>query len=311
MEKMKFDLRLYVLVLGTDPLRIFLSKEGLARLSTKNYEEVNDENFDDMLMHLTNYSINKHSAKFQPNRAAILDSNGHKRSLKFALKYIEKCAGMDSAKVMEQIKDIIVKTLISGQPQLSYTFKSCQLDDYENSMCFQVLGFDIMMDDKCKPYLLEVNHSPSFSTDSPLDEKVKGDLIRDAIRLLGLTKKRKQTYLKNQKAQLDHRIMSGKFIRIPTDLKVKFRQEFEKIRDDYEMKHLGSFEKIYPSDDPQKAKHYADLLSFSQLQFDEKRGDSPKKKSSNKIQSPTASKSPVKKSTAKAITAGSSTLNYE
>lgn len=136
MEKMKFDLRLYVLVLGTDPLRIFLSKEGLARLSTKNYEEVNDENFDDMLMHLTNYSINKHSAKFQPNRAAILDSNGHKRSLKFALKYIEKCAGMDSAKVMEQIKDIIVKTLISGQPQLSYTFKSCQLDDYENSMCF-------------------------------------------------------------------------------------------------------------------------------------------------------------------------------
>ena len=106
MEKMKFDLRLYVLVLGTDPLRIFLSKEGLARLSTKNYEEVNDENFDDMLMHLTNYSINKHSAKFQPNRAAILDSNGHKRSLKFALKYIEKCAGMDSAKVMEQIKDM-------------------------------------------------------------------------------------------------------------------------------------------------------------------------------------------------------------
>lgn len=65
MEKLKFDLRLYVLVLGIDPLRIYLSREGLARLSTKYYEEVNDDNFEDMLMHLTNYSLNKNSSKFQ------------------------------------------------------------------------------------------------------------------------------------------------------------------------------------------------------------------------------------------------------
>ena len=100
MEKMKFDLRLYVLVLGTDPLRIFLSKEGLARLSTKLYEEVNDNNFEDLMMHLTNYSLNKNSEKFQPNRAAILDSAGHKRSLKFALKYLERCEGMNAGNLM-------------------------------------------------------------------------------------------------------------------------------------------------------------------------------------------------------------------
>ena len=65
MEKMKFDLRLYVLVTGISPLRIYLSSEGLARLSTKLYDEVTNENLDDMMMHLTNYAVNRQSQKFQ------------------------------------------------------------------------------------------------------------------------------------------------------------------------------------------------------------------------------------------------------
>lgn len=51
-----------------------------------------------------------------------------------------------------------------------------------------------MIDDKCKPILLEVNHSPSFSTDSPLDYKIKNELITDTIRILGLSTKRKNYY---------------------------------------------------------------------------------------------------------------------
>lgn len=64
MEKMKFDLRLYVLVLGINPLRIYLYKDGLTRLATKMYVEVNETNVEDMCMHLTNYAINKHSSKY-------------------------------------------------------------------------------------------------------------------------------------------------------------------------------------------------------------------------------------------------------
>jgi tubulin polyglutamylase TTLL6/13 len=126
-----------------------------------------------------------------------MDSVGHKRSLKYTLKFLKKMEGHDTDLLMRQIKDIIVKTMISGQPSLDSVFKSVQLDDYENSMCFHILGFDIMLDSKAKPFLLEVNHSPSFSTDSPLDEKVKGELIRDTIQMLGLTKRRKQMYRNN------------------------------------------------------------------------------------------------------------------
>ena len=36
-------------------------------------------------------------------------------------------------------------------------------------MCFEILGMDVMIDNKLKPWLLEVNHTPSFCTDTPFD----------------------------------------------------------------------------------------------------------------------------------------------
>jgi tubulin polyglutamylase TTLL6/13 len=53
-------------------------------------------------------------------------------------------------------------------------------------MCFELLGFDIMLDSNLRPWILEVNHSPSFSTDTPLDFKIKKNLITDTIKMLGL-----------------------------------------------------------------------------------------------------------------------------
>ena len=44
-----------------------------------------------------------------------------------------------------------------------------------------------MLDEKLKPWILEVNHSPSFSTDSPLDFKIKKNLIVDVLQLMNLS----------------------------------------------------------------------------------------------------------------------------
>uniref|UniRef100_A0A7M4EI55 Tubulin tyrosine ligase like 6 n=1 Tax=Crocodylus porosus TaxID=8502 RepID=A0A7M4EI55_CROPO len=73
-DKFKFDLRIYVLVTSCDPLKIFVYEEGLARFATSTYSDPSQNNLDDVCMHLTNYSINKHSANFIRN-----EDSGSKR----------------------------------------------------------------------------------------------------------------------------------------------------------------------------------------------------------------------------------------
>ena len=64
LEDLKFDLRIYVLLYGVNPLRVFLFKEGLVRLATESYVRPTEENIDNLYMHLTNYAINKNNDNF-------------------------------------------------------------------------------------------------------------------------------------------------------------------------------------------------------------------------------------------------------
>lgn len=47
----------------------------------------------------------------------------------------------------------------------------------EGSRCVEILGFDFMIDSSLKPWLIEVNHLPSFATDSPLDKRIKSQVV--------------------------------------------------------------------------------------------------------------------------------------
>jgi len=50
-----------------------------------------------------------------------------------------------------------VKTIIVGQPYMDHMYRVCQPECIDNSMCFQILGFDIMIDKNFRPWLIEVN----------------------------------------------------------------------------------------------------------------------------------------------------------
>jgi hypothetical protein len=87
-------------------------------------------------MHLTNYAINKTNSAFQQNQGGKQknveesmeedseEESGHKRSLNAIMKLLMQ-QGADPDKVMEGINDIIVKTLIVGQPFMSHIYRSC------------------------------------------------------------------------------------------------------------------------------------------------------------------------------------------
>ena len=52
--------------------------------------------------------------------------------------------------------------------------------------CFELYGYDVLIDASLKPWLLEVNLSPSLNCDSPLDQKIKANLIAELFTLTGM-----------------------------------------------------------------------------------------------------------------------------
>eukprot|EP00826_Nyctotherus_ovalis_P009527 TRINITY_DN1251_c0_g2_i2.p1 TRINITY_DN1251_c0_g2~~TRINITY_DN1251_c0_g2_i2.p1 ORF type:complete len:521 (+),score=103.93 TRINITY_DN1251_c0_g2_i2:426-1988(+) len=266
-EGLKFDLRVYVLVYGCDPLRIYVFREGLARFSTEDYVKPTKQNIQNQYMHLTNYAINKHSEKFVFNFDADDPTVGHKRSLAFVWSYIDKHRG-DSTLLRSNINDIIVKTLCAVQPQLSRSFRGCQPANVNNNMCFEILGFDILVDEKCKPWLLEVNHAPSFGTDTPFDNRVKTRLIADTVTLINLTPESRKKCLEKEKERQSARIYGRASYTTTKEEKEVIRKAAMQERDSYETEHCGGFARIYPDSSVQhRHKAYLAYAEAMSTQF--------------------------------------------
>jgi tubulin polyglutamylase TTLL4 len=96
---------------------------------------------------------------------------------------------------MYRVKEVMIKTLISIEPHIyNATVRSTK----HRNTCFELFGFDILLDSKLKAWLLEVNISPSLSSSSPLDKKIKTVLICDTLNLVGITPYDRKLYEKEQ-----------------------------------------------------------------------------------------------------------------
>ncbi|CAH8666959.1 unnamed protein product [Dicrocoelium dendriticum] len=177
----KFDVRIYVAVTAYDPLIVYIYEEGLVRFATVRYQ-TGTRHLDMQCMHLTNYSVNKKHFDFVQNHDENIEDFGNKWSLGALLRYLLS-EGVDVTGLMLRIEDVIIKAFLSVVvPVTSVNHRS---PSYQ-SRCFELYGFDIIVDENLRPWLLEVNLSPSLACDSPLDFKVKSHMLIDLLNLVGI-----------------------------------------------------------------------------------------------------------------------------
>ncbi|XP_067286228.1 tubulin polyglutamylase ttll6 isoform X2 [Pseudorasbora parva] len=246
----KFDLRIYVLVTSCDPFRVFMYNEGLVRFCTTEYNEPTGSNLEDVCMHLTNYAINKHSENFVRD-----EDTGSKRKLSSFKKHMEAMS-YDTEKMWTDIEDVIIKTLISAHPILKHNYHTCFPNHASGSACFEILGFDVLLDRRLKPWLLEVNHSPSFTTDSRLDREVKDGLLYDTLVLinLGVCDRRKIT--EEEKRRVKERLQQNRSREARNEeIRQSQAASMEQMQK-YEAKHMGGFRRIFPREGGEKYEKY-------------------------------------------------------
>ncbi|NXC40015.1 TTLL5 polyglutamylase, partial [Penelope pileata] len=179
-DDFKFDVRLYVLVTSYDPLVIYLYEEGLARFATVRYDQAS-KNIKNQFMHLTNYSVNKKSGDYVSCDDPEVEDYGNKWSMSAMLRYLKQ-EGRDTAALMASVEDLIIKTVVSAELAIA---TACKTFLSHRGSCFELYGFDVLIDDTLKPWLLEVNLSPSLACDAPLDLKIKASMLSDMFTLVG------------------------------------------------------------------------------------------------------------------------------
>jgi len=88
--------------------------------------------------------------------------------------YLTSTRGKDvTEKLFDDINWLIIQSL-----------KACCWIINSDRHCFEIYGFDVIIDDKLKPWLIEVNASPSLSSTTSNDRIMKYSVIRDSLSIL-------------------------------------------------------------------------------------------------------------------------------
>ena len=164
-NKRKFDIRIWVLI--TNNLELYVFKEGHLKATSINYD-IESKN---CYVHLTNYSVQKYNenfSKFEYGNEISFDQ--FEENLKTDYNLDLKVRDV----IMNKIKNII---------KITFNAVKDKINDNNKKGCFEIFGYDFMLDKDLNPFLIEVNTNPGLEISSPLISKLVPRMIDDAFRL--------------------------------------------------------------------------------------------------------------------------------
>ncbi|XP_069382159.1 probable tubulin polyglutamylase TTLL9 isoform X2 [Paralichthys olivaceus] len=162
----KFDLRIYILVTSYVPLKAWLYRDGFARFSSTRFSL---RSIDDKYMHLTNVAVQKTAPDYDPEK-------GCKWQLQQLRRYLTAKHGREMVEILfKEMDNIFVRSLQSVQKVI-----------INDKHCFELYGYDILLDQNLKPWLIEVNASPSHTPSSQEDYEMKCRLLEDTLNVVDM-----------------------------------------------------------------------------------------------------------------------------
>ena len=181
----KYDLRFHGLVSTIKPLKLYLYNEGLVRLASEKYNfSVSDPH--NKYSFLTNLFINKKNQKkfiYPKNMKNMEDSNLW--NLDTFQKY---CArnNINYEKLYSEVGDIFIKMMITVREKI---IDNIEKTNMQYSNFYHLIGFDIILDENLKPYLLETNRRCGFRNDNDAEKYYTYNIIADTLNIIGLRPK--------------------------------------------------------------------------------------------------------------------------
>ncbi len=178
----KYHLRLYLIVTGVLPLKVYMHNRGQVMRAFTNYSS-NLKQVGRRTSTITNAHANINLKGYNPNVGFDSEEGSH-WSLNLLNQYITKRNG-NWNKIWEEIKDICFKTFLINYDKIQKRY----LEEFKNLRSNNIAhryGFDIMIDDNLRPWLLEVNSRPAMIFYNQINVYNKLQVQADQLNIIGM-----------------------------------------------------------------------------------------------------------------------------